>query len=646
MSYLSFNQKELVNLEYALQREFLGTDRSGGYASTTIVCCNTRKYHGLLVLPIENFQGRNHVLLSSLDETIIQHGRAFNFGVHQYPDVYEPKGHKYVVDFSYEKCPIITYQVGGVVLRKEILLSHQKRQVLIRYTLVDAHSPTRLKLKPFLAFRDAHSLSQENSQAKTTFTHIENGVQFNMYDGFPDLNLQLNKPFVFDYNPYWYKNICYKEEQLRGYDYKEDLFVPGYFETTIEKGESIVFSASTEQLNPNDFGNEFEQLLNQRSDRNSFEACLKYSADQFVIHKLNETRIKSGYHWLLSHSRDTFIALPGIASNNVERFEKVLQSVQKYFINGLFTRTNSTHSTAQFDADTSLWFFWTIQQYQSVSGKSKQQIWKDYGTVMKEILMSYRNRKLKNVHFASNGLLWCDEQSEPFSWMKTFIDGHSSVYRSGFLVEINALWFNALHYATDLAKAATDTKFIEQWDSTCNQIQQSFIDVFWSEEKSFLADHNHTDYINFEVRPNQMFACAFEFSPLSDHMIKNVMDRITKELLTPYGLRTLSPKSAKYKGSLQGDISQKEQAIYNGMVHPWLIGFYIDAQFKIYGKSFATQAKEIIFGFEKELNQYGICSIAEYFEGNPPFRAYGCISSAKSIGEILRSLTVIQKYTE
>lgn len=644
MSYLSFNKKELINLEYALQREFLGTDRGGGYASSTIVGCNTRKYHGLLVLPIENFQGRNHVLLSSLDETIIQHGRDFNFGVHQYPNVYEPKGHKYVVDFSYEQCPVVTYQVGGVILRKEILLSHQHPQVFIRYTLVEAHSPTRLCLKPFLAFRDAHCLSRENTQANLQFISVNNGVKFKMYEGFPEVHLQLNKEHTFHYQPYWHHNIRYKEEQWRGYEYEEDLFVPGYFETTIEKGESIVFSASTSCVSTSSLDAEFTQLLSQRAKRNSFEACLKYSASQFVINKINETRIKSGYHWLLSYSRDTFIALPGIASDQPELFEKILSSIQKYFINGLFTRTNSKHSLPQYDADTSLWFFWTLQQYEKTGVITKKEIWNTYGHLLKEILQTYRDGSYTFIHMKANGLLWTEETSEPVSWMKTSVNGHSSIYRSGFLVEVNALWYNAIKYALSLAETALDRAFFQEWSPVSAALHNAFSATFWNEEKGYLADYHHSDYVNFEVRPNQIFACAFDFSPLNSQQRKKIVDRVTKELLTPYGLRTLSPNSPKYKGSLQGNINEKEEAIYNGMVHPWLMGFYIEAQFLLYGQDFVEEAERLILHFEKELTQYGICSIGEYFEGNPPFTSYGCISSAKSVGEILRSLSLINKY--
>lgn len=346
MSYLTFKKKELVNLEYSLEREYLGTNRGGGYSSSTLVFCNTRKYHGLLVVPLENFRGRNHVLLSSLDETIIQHGREFNFGVHKFPGTYEPRGHKYIVDVSYEKAFSVTYQVGGVVLKKEILMMHNAPQVFVRYTLLDAHSPTKLRLKPYLAFRDAHQLGRANDIANQQIQEVDNGISARLYNDFPDLFMQLSKKTDFVYEPRWNYNFLYKKEKERGYEYQEDLLSVGYFEMTIKKGESIVFSASTEQNNTKVIKQSFTRMANQRKERNSFEECLTYTASQFLIDKVGETRIKAGYHWYISNSRDTFVALPGIAlAGDVENtFDEVLTSMQKYFTNGLFERTVSTHT--------------------------------------------------------------------------------------------------------------------------------------------------------------------------------------------------------------------------------------------------------------------------------------------------------------
>ena len=284
MAYLKFNKAELVNLEYSLKRELISTNIGGGYTNTTIVCCNTRKYHGLLVVPVDNFGGSKHILLSSLDETLIQHGRPFNLGIHNYGSVFEPKGHKYIIDFEMDPVPVITYRVGGMVFRKSMIFSSKNEdQLLIKYTLVDAHSNTILRLKPFLAFRNTHSLTRANSDADTHYRNIENGVAFKMYQGFPDLNLQVSKPCVYVASPAWYYKIVYKEEYRRGFDCTEDLFVPGYFEMPIKKGETIIFSASTNECAPNTLKAKFTRELNALDPQESYEDCLRDAAKQLFI---------------------------------------------------------------------------------------------------------------------------------------------------------------------------------------------------------------------------------------------------------------------------------------------------------------------------------------------------------------------------
>ena len=248
MSYLRFDKTLMTNLEESLPREILRTNRSGAYHCTTIVDCNTRKYHGLLVIPVPELDDENHVLLSSLDETVIQHGAEFNLGLHKYQgNNFSPRGHKYIREFDCERVPTTIYRVGGVVLQKEKVFVHHENRILIRYTLLEAHSPTTLRLCPFLAFRSVRQYTHENAQANRDFQEVENGIKTCMYPGYPELYMQLNKKNEFHYTPDWYRNLEYPKEQERGYDSNEDLYVPGYFELDIKKGESVVFSGGSLQ---------------------------------------------------------------------------------------------------------------------------------------------------------------------------------------------------------------------------------------------------------------------------------------------------------------------------------------------------------------------------------------------------------------
>ena len=640
MCYLSFKKDQLINLEYSLAREFLGTNRGGGYCSSTLVFCNTRKYHGLLVVPIEKFRGKNYVMLSSLDETILQHGRDFNFGVHKYEGTYEPRGHKYIVDISYEKAFTVTYQVGGVLLKKEILMVHNAPQVLIRYTLEDAHSATLLRLNPLLAFRDIHSLSKQNPVANTQVEVVDGGVRAKLYPEFPYLYMQLSKPANFGGAAYWNNNIYYTKEKERGYDFQEDLLSVGAFEVSLKKGESIVFSASLEEANPKDLAKDFSKFLKERADRNSFEECLQYTASQFIIHKAGETRIKAGYHWYDSTTRDTFIALPGIAlsGSTAKIFDEVLQSALKYCYNGRFARDISTHVVNPvFDADTSLWFFWTLQQYEKETTRTKKQIWKEYGETLKAILNAFKSREHKTMRMDDNGLIWSDDLSRPLTWFNAESNYGAIIPRNGYVVEVNALWYNAVCYALELAKDAKDKTFLSEWGTMPETIAESFNQIFWIESEKYLADYANHTHQNTEVRPNQLLACAFDYSPLSEKRQRKVLAIITQELLTPKGLRSLSPESPRYEGESVGNVFVRDKATFNGSVHPWFVGFYVEANLKLFGDTYIPDGKAFLENFEEEINTHGVGLISAIYDGNPPFNPRGCISNAKNVAEILRA---------
>ena len=640
MSYLSFKKDQLINLEYSLAREFLGTNRGGGYCSSTLVFCNTRKYHGLLVVPIEKFRGKNYVMLSSLDETILQHGRDFNFGVHKYEGTYEPRGHKYIVDISYEKAFTVTYQVGGVVLKKEILMMHNAPQVLIRYTLEDAHSATLLRLNPLLAFRDIHSLSKQNPVANTQVEEVDGGVRAKLYPEFPYLYMQLSKPANFGGAAYWNNNIYYTKEKERGYDFQEDLLSVGAFEVSLKKGESIVFSASLEEAKSKNLAKDFTKYLKERADRNSFEECLQYTASQFIIQKAGETRIKAGYHWYDSTTRDTFIALPGIAlsGSTAKIFDEVLQSALKYCYNGRFARDISTHViNPVFDADTSLWFFWTLQQYEKETTRTKKQIWKEYGETLKAILNTFKSREHKTMRMDDNGLIWSDDLSRPLTWFNAESNYGAIVPRNGYVVEVNALWYNAVCYALELAKDAKDKTFLSEWGTMPETIAESFNQIFWIESEKYLADYANHTHQNTEVRPNQLLACALDYSPLTEKRQRKVLAIITQELLTPKGLRSLSPESPRYEGESVGNVFVRDKATFNGSVHPWFVGFYVEANLKLFGDSYIPDGKAFLENFEEEINTHGVGLISAIYDGNPPFNPRGCISNAKNVAEILRA---------
>ncbi|MCX6250798.1 MAG: glycogen debranching enzyme N-terminal domain-containing protein [Bacteroidetes bacterium] len=646
MSYINFDKIQLVNLEYSLSRELIRSNRAGSYASSTIINCNTRKYHGMLVTPQPLVDNENHVLLSSLDETVIQREAEFNLGIHKYPGgVYNPKGHKYVRDFVTEPIPKLTYNVGGVILTKEMIFTTNEDRMLIKYTLEDAHSPTKLRFRPFLAFRNIHKLSKQNIFVETKYEQVPNGIKIRMYQGYTDLFLQISKENEYTHVPEWYYNIEFQEEMERGYEYQEDLFVPGFFDCEIKKGESIWFSAGTKEIQPSGMKRAYNLELTRRIPRNNFENCLSNSAHQFIVKKGNKTEIIAGFPWFGRWGRDTFISLPGLTlvTGEFKTCKSVIDTMIADLKGPLFPNIGSGNNSAYNSVDASLWFFWVLQQYAEFT-ESRNTIWKEYGKKMKLILEGYREGTQFNILMKENGLIHAGEPGKALTWMDAVVHGKPVTPRLGFAVEINALWYNAVMFSLEVAELANDKAFIKKWKPVADLIPGSFLETFWSPSKRFLADHVNGEYKDWSERPNMIFATSLPYSPVDEDICKDILNTVKQELLTPRGLRTLSPKNPAYKGIYYGDQAQRDLAYHQGTVWPWLLGHFAEGYLKIYGKSGLPLIKSLYKGFEPVMTEHGIGTISEIYDGDPPHTARGAISQAWSVAELLRINWLIKKY--
>ena len=632
MSALTFDKSELGNLEYSLQREMLATDRKGGYMSTTIVGCNTRKYHGLMVAPIDETD-EAYVLLSSLDETIIQHDQSFNLALHRFKGVYEPRGHKYITDFEYTPTPTITYRVGGVILRKELLWIHKRTQLMIRYTLVDAHSETTLRLRPFFAFRNKHSLSKANMEANGRSYPVQGGVKCKLYEGFPWLYLQTNKADAeFVAAPDWYYGFEYPEEIKRGYDGYEDLLTTGYFEMNIKKGESIIFSAATDEMATGETISQiYEASIARRTHKIDFLSCLHHSARQFVVRRPGgRTEMIAGYPWYGTVGRDTFISLPGIVLEQKYKEDcmDVLDTMVSQMQNGDFAGSAS----AWVAADAPLWFFWTLQNLEKHITAKK--LWERYGEAMKAVLEAYRRGFGEKVKMHDNGLVWAAADGECLTWMNTKVDGKPVAQRAGYAVEIQALWYNAVSYTLALARKYKDKAFVEAWAAVPAKTKESFISKFWLKD-GYLADYVNDYEVNDFRRSNMLVACALDYSMLDEMQTMDVLGVVRQHLLTKRGIRSLSPRNPFYQPSYAEDQHSQDMAAYNGAIWVWPLMFYAKACFAISGERFLPDAEELLAGFDEEIQTACIGSVSECFEGDPPFKAHGCLSQATSVGGLL-----------
>jgi predicted glycogen debranching enzyme len=637
MSYIHFDKTQLVNLNYSLDREIIRTNRSGTYTSTTIIGCNTRKYHGLLVAPQPKIDSQNHVFLSTVHETVIQHGASFNLGISKFPGNYHPRGHKYLKDFDSEPIPKLTYRVGGVLLQKELILDTNRDRVMIRYTLLEAHSPTKIRIQPFLAFRGYHTLCKENNDINKDFEKVPNGVKFQLYPVYDPLYLQLSKKNSFESDPKWYNNVEYIIERERGYDYQEDLYVPGYFEFDIKKGESVIFAAGLTEADPATRQRAFEKEVARRIPRNNFENCLINSATQFIRKREGDTRVIAGYPWFGWWGRDTFVAAPGLtlARGDKETFLEIMDTMSRDLKGPLFPNVGSGDFTNMNSIDAPLWFSWSLQQYIFFTG-DKKTIQKRYLDKLKGIIDGYREGTDFNIHVMDNGLVYGGYDGVALTWMDAVTVDGPVTPRTGSPVEIQALWYNALKFYEELSGD-------QEYGKLAEKAKESFLSEFWDEEKGYLADFIHDGEKDWAIRPNMVFATSMPYSMLDENQKASVLDLVRSKLLTNRGLRTLAPDDPAYKGYYFGDPISRDNAYHNGTVWVWPLGHFVDAYLKLHGKSGENFIKKIIQGFDGVMTQYGVGTVAEIFDGDAPHRPKGAISQAWSVGELLRMMDLIKR---
>ena len=646
MSYLKFDKNLMINLEQSLMKEMLRTNQSGAYHCTSVVDCNTRKQHGLLVIPIPEMGNSSHVLLSSMDVTVIQHGAPFNLGLHRYSGgVYSPNGHKYIREFDCESVPRTTYRVGGVILTKEkIFISHENR-LLIRYTLVDAHSATTLRFKPMLAFREANALCMENDALNTECREVPNGVSACLYEGYPTLFMQYSKKPTWTYDPHWYKGFEYLKDLERGVPYTEDLWVPGYFEIPIKKGESIIFSAGVSEVSPRSLSKMYETEIASRTCRTSFFNCLKNAAKQCYLKEPDGEYLISGYPWGKVLARNTFMALPGatIAINHRDDFENIMETGRAALVHFMNTGELSPRIQGIDLPDIPLWCMWSLQQYAKNYGNAATN--ERYLSFIREILGYILDNRHPNLRVDDNGMVFTMGQSSPVSWMNASMYGRPLVPRTGYLVEFNALWYNALMFAAALTEGNPDLEAERaKWLAVAEKMKPEFVNAFLN-DYGYLYDYVNGTYADPSVRPNMAVAIGLDYSPLDRRQRKKVLDVVTRELLTPHGLRTLSPKSYGYRPFYLGSPEEREMALHNGPARPWLFGFYADAYLRVFGVSGVSYIDRMLIGYEDEMTNGCVGSLSQLYDGNPPFSGRGAISHITNVAEILRTLTTLKKFT-
>jgi len=647
------------DLAFALRSEWLETNGVGGYASSSIHNCNTRKYHGLLVAGLATPAGR-FTLLSKYEDSIVTDTGEISLSSNCYPGVMHPDGHRRLSEFRMEEGPAFIYEFQGMLLHKCILMVQGHNTVLVEYHLERGASPVRLRLKPLLAFRRHHELKQEDTYIRTLPVAVPSGFSLHPYEGMPPLFIQASQTPTFESQPTWYRNLEYFMEAERGYDDHEDCFCPGTMEVTLPPQGRVIISASissqtdlpalwaNEKIRRQVCAHSAEAVARQAGTPDlvgSLPALIR-SGLHFPIRTPGSCRatIIAGYPWFDDWGRDTLISLPGLTfySGRPELGIEILKAVAPHERDGLipncFAADPEHHAYNSVDA--SLWYFWAVQQMLECTG-DKETLRHTLWPVLKRIVARFMAGTRYDVFMTDAGLLHTGNRHTQLTWMDATAYGEPVTPRHGFAVELNALWYNALMFCEAVAKDFNEKL---PWPAHLTQkLKNSFTATFWLDGPGYLADSLAEGILNESIRPNQIFAASLPFSPLSPNQRMRVVETVQRELFTPYGLRTLSPSDIAYRGRYEGDQPTRDAAYHQGTVWPWLLGHYGEALLKTSSNP-SLAARELTHALRPlltySLTGRGLINVPEIFDGDSPQRPNGCPAQAWSSAELIRLFTL------
>lgn len=657
MIRIDFNESDPRKLD----REWLESDGQGGYSSSTLENCHTRRYHGLMVANLQSPEGR-FVLLSKLEDSLFIDGEEHFFSSHRYPGVFFPQAPSILDQFQLDLCPRFIYRLGEASLQKSVLLVPGRGLLLIRYDLVGSSKAGLLRLKPLLAYRGYHGLAQANPYLRDRTEEITNGFAIEPYSGMPPLFIRTSTSSRFVASPLWYRRFEYSQERERGFDWEEDLFLCGTMEVPIENGSSVILAVScelsgedpeilwdTEILRRRRGFSDDKELTNgfMGEDRELFLALLRAGRQFLIRTPSGRPAIIAGYPWFTSWSRDTLISLPGLAfstgriEEGIEILDEIGRHEQECLLPNFFSACGVPE--AYNTVDSSLLFFRAVQELLRVTGDAdlvRSRFW----PVMKRIITRFIAGTRFGIGIDHRGLLHAGEEGKALTWMDATVGGVPVTPRHGYTVEINALWYNALAFATDLAGRFNDPE--GSFAVRLPIVRRSFQETFWIPEQGYLGDVFHNGILDRSIRPNQIFAVSLPFSPLEPEQQAGVVRTVQDHLLTPCGIRTLAPADPAYRGRYHGNAAERDSSYHQGTVWPWLLGPYGEAALRV--AEDRQQEKEslrrhIRIFLRDHLREAGIGSVSEIFDGDPPHRPGGCIAQAWSVAELIRLYLLIKE---
>ncbi len=630
--------------------EWLETNGTGGFAMGTVAGANTRRYHGLLVGSLRPPVDR-YVLLAKVDETVVVDGREAALGSNQYPGTVHPEGFQHLVEFRLDPFPTWVFSVGETRIEKRLFLVNGEQTAVVKYR---ASQPCRLRVQPFLAFRDYHSLTRSNSvlngAVREETGHLCRTLRIQPYAVLPELRLHFNGAH-FEQNGGWYYNTEYLEELERGLDFQEDLYCMGTltFELCPEKDAWVVATLDeSRQVDPASVERlETAERARRRSTwRDPFASRLSAAADQFLVRRADKTpTVIAGYPWFTDWGRDTMIALPGllIARGRLEEARQVIQGFLRHIDKGIIpNRFPDRGEQPEYNtADATLWMFQAVHSYLEAGGDVAFVRDEFYPAAKKILLWHHRGTHHAIAVDEKDLLLIAGDEGTQLTWMDAKINGQVITPRHGKPVEVNALYYNALRLMAQWAKKFGEAEQATAYEQDAAVVNASFADAFWNEGRGCLYDVITPKGPDPSLRPNQLFAVSLPFPLLTATQCRSVVRVVEAKLLTPVGLRTLAPGEPGYRPHYRGGPVERDGAYHQGVVWPWLLGPFIRAYLRAFGRTPETLAycRGLVRGLEEHLSQACMGTISEIFEAEPPFRPVGAPAQAWSVAELFQVLT-------
>jgi predicted glycogen debranching enzyme len=648
---MRFGQSVCSRLDLALSREWLETNGLGGFASSTIVGLNTRRYHGLLTASTTPPTGRV-LLLSKLEETIVVDRERYELAANQYPGAIHPTGYQYLKEFRLDPFPVFVYRVAGLEIEKRVFMVHGENTTVTEYEVRSVDDSTKpkcvLELRPLIAFRDYHSTTHRNDALNPALDTQDGLVSITAYSSLPPLFFAHNAQEL-ETDSRWFLNFEYRAERERGLDFEEDLFQPFTlrFQLSRRNGAAVIASTAPHQAKSAAVLREQERrrretIVDTAPSKEPLVKTLAAAADQYIVKRGSLKTIVAGYHWFTDWGRDTMVALPGLTLVT-GRFEVARQILEAYAGNvdqGLLpNRFPDAGEVAEYNsADATLWFFEAIRAYVKYSGDEAFVREKLY-PLLKDIIDWHVRGTRYGIHVDADGLLACGEPGVQLTWMDAKVGDHVVTPRVGKPVEIQALWYNALRIMEDLARRFADPSSEALFAGLAAEAQESFNARFWNPTAGCLYDVVENGHADGSLRPNQIFAVSLPYGMLSAEKARSVVQTVQSELLTPMGLRTLSRHDPRYRARYEGGVTERDTAYHLGTVWPWLMGPFITAYLKVNERSEAArqQAESWLGGFAEHVTVAGLGHICEIADAEYPFTPRGCIAQAWSVGEILRA---------